>query len=177
MNLNTANGETSRYRHITSKYCVGCGVDVGSQGEVVVPWGISYDLPEKEFFRYSAGNPPKGPIHLRGFCDRLPFDSNSLDWLYSSHLLEDFVNWDPILEEWVRVIKPGGNLIILVPDRDLWQYALYNLGQLPNDAHTHESHVGELSSYAQELGLEVVEDRLTKAHPNDYTIIFVGKKK
>jgi len=169
-------GETSQYRHLTAKYCNGCGVDIGSQGEAVVPWAISYDLPEDEFLLYSSGNPPRGPIHLRGHAQDLPFDSGSLDFVYSSHLLEDFLEWEPILVEWVRVLRPGGKLVIMVPDKGLWDHAVHNLGQPPNCSHTHESRPGELSEYAERLGLAVVEDRLTENHANDYNILFVATK-
>ncbi len=167
--------ETAKYRHLTQDYCKGCGVDVASQGDPVVPWAMSLDLPEKEFLYYNANNPPRGPIQLRGHGDSLPFDSNSLDFLYSSHLLEDYTDWTPVLKEWVRVIKPGGYLVVLLPDRELW-VAACAAGQCPNDFHRHEGKEGELSTYAKDLGLEVIEDKLTKCFPGDYTIMFVACK-
>jgi predicted SAM-dependent methyltransferase len=90
-------------------------------------------------------------------------------------LLEDFEDWNPMLNEWVRVLKPGGYLVILVPDRELFQAALA-AGQPPNDAHRHESHEGEMSTYATARGLEVIEDRLTECFPGDYTIMGVFRK-
>src|SRR6187402_3113442 len=136
--------ETERYRFLTAPMCKGVGVDIASQGMAVVPWAISFDLPEAEFLRYSNGAPPKGPIHLRGHADHLPFETGSLDFVYSSHLLEDFADWLPLLSEWTRVVKIGGIVIILVPDKTLWAAALA-AGQPPNCAHRHEAFVGELS--------------------------------
>jgi len=107
----------------------------------------------------------------------LPFDTGSLDFVYSSHLLEDFLDWAPVLKEWVRVLKPGGKLIVMVPDRQLWNHAVRDLGQPPNCSHQHESREGELSEYAPMLGLDVVEDRLTKEYENDYNILFVAIKR
>jgi SAM-dependent methyltransferase len=167
--------ETSKYRHLTMKYCDGCGVDVASQGDPVVPWAMNFDLPQAEFDHYNSNHPPRGPIQLRGHGDKLPFEDNSLDFVYSSHLLEDYPDWTPILKEWVRVIKPGGMLVILIPDRELWLAALAN-GQPPNDAHRHEGKVGELSTYAHDLGLRVIEDRLTNCFLGDYSILFVATK-
>jgi SAM-dependent methyltransferase len=167
--------ETAKYRTLTTKYCEGCGVDVASQGDPVVPWAMNFDLPDDEFNFYNSNHPPHGPIQLRGHADKLPFCTRSLDFLYSSHLLEDYTDWNPILGEWVRVIKPGGNLVILIPDRELW-VAACAAGQPPNDAHRHEGKVGELSTYAANLGLEVIEDRLTNCFVGDYTIMFVAKK-
>lgn len=169
--------ETAKYRFLTAPYCQGAGVDVASQGVPVVPWAISFDLPEAEFLRYSNGNPPKGPIHLRGHADRLPFESNSLDFVYSSHLLEDFFDPKPYLSEWSRVLAVGGNLVILVPDKDLWAEAIRN-GQSPNCSHQHEYKPGELTAMFKKFygHFEIIEDRMTALVPEDYTIMFVAKK-
>ncbi len=173
--------ETAKYRHLTAKYCFtedgnpGCGVDVASQGDRVVPWAISFDLPVDEFNWYCSNHPAKGPIHLRGHADKLPFDSDALDFLYSSHLLEDYLEWEPIVAEWARVVRKGGYIIILIPDKELWGKALLN-GQPPNCAHKHEGRVGEFTELAAKLGLDLVEDRLTDQYPGDYSILGVFKK-
>jgi len=99
--------ETAKYRHLAGRFCLGVGVDVASGGDPVVPWALNFDLPEPEFSRYRNNAPPLGTIQLRGFAEKLPFDSGSLDFVYSSHLLEDFEDWQPILVEWLRVLKPG----------------------------------------------------------------------
>lgn len=167
--------ETAKYRHLTARHCIGCGVDIASNGDPVVPWAMNFELPEAEFAVYNSGHKPLGPVQLSGFADRLPFNNDSLDFVYSSHLLEDFEDWTPVLQEWVRVLKPGGKLIILIPDRELWLKAMEN-GQTPNDAHRHEGKAGELSTYAPKLGLKVVEDRLTEEFEGDYSILFIAQK-
>ncbi len=175
--FHACNSETERYRHLTAKYCSGVGVDVASQGVTVVPHAISFDLPEAEFLHYSNGAAPKGPIHLRGHADKLPFESGSLDFLYSSHFLEDVTDWLPILTEWTRCVKIGGNLVILIPDKDLWLAAIM-AGQPPNCEHRHEGTVGELSEiFATYFGhFEILKDELTNLVPGDYTIMFVARR-
>jgi SAM-dependent methyltransferase len=169
--------ETAKYRHLTARYCHGNGVDIGSGGDPVVPWAISFDLPREEFATYNAGNIPEHCIHFHGDATQLPFRRNTLDFVYSSHLLEDFADWTPVLTEWVRVLKPGGRLVILIPDKARWNVAVSN-GQPPNCAHQHEGFVGELTQHAEKLGtLNVVEDRLTDLFPADYSILFVAIKK
>jgi len=169
--------ETAKYRNLTTPYCKGAGVDIASQGDSVVPWAMSFDLPEPEFSHYSSGNPPKGPIHLRGHATQLPFDSESLDFVYSSHLLEDFLDWVPVIKEWCRCVKIGGNIIILIPDKELWNRAIER-GQPPNNAHQHEGRVGELTETFQRYfgHFQILEDRLTCLSPEDYTILFVAKR-
>ncbi len=168
--------ETDRYRHLVTRYCVpGLGIDIGSQGDPVVSWAWNFDLPPDKFAHYNSNYEPRGPIQLYGDCRHLPIASASLDFVYSSHLLEDFEDWLPVLIEWVRVLRPGGRLIILIPDRERW-VAACAAGQPPNDAHRHEGHVGELSKYAPELGLQVLKDELTDQFPHDYSILFVAVK-
>ncbi len=167
--------ESAKYRQLTEKFCTGCGIDLASKGDPVVPWAWSLDLPEAEFKAYNNNEPAHGPIQLRGDAAKLPVESDSLDFVFSSHLLEDFLNWDAIIVEWVRVLKKGGKLIILLPDKERWAAALAK-GQSPNCAHKHESYAGELSKYAEWLGLKVIEDRLTDFAAEDYTILFVAEK-
>lgn len=41
--------------------------------------------------------------------------------VYCSHILEHLQNYGVALKNWWRILKPGGNLIILVPHRDLYE--------------------------------------------------------
>lgn len=167
--------ETAKYRHLTTPYCVGNGVDIASQNDPVVPWAVSLDLPHDAYATYSSGQAQENAIQWRGDCRDLPFKDEVCDFVYSSHLIEDMLHWSPLLVEWTRVLKKGGYLIILVPDRVRWNEAIRK-GQPPNNAHVRESYVGELSIYAPHRGLEVICDKLTDLTSEDYTIMFVGRK-
>lgn len=162
--------ELAKFKHLVEPYCKGCVLDVGSQGSSVIEHAWQLDLPPAEFKKYNGGNPPQGPIQLRGDARKLPVESGSLSALIASHVLEDFLKWTPILTEWVRVLKPGGYLIILVPDHERFRAAVA-AGQPDNLSHVHEARVGELSTYAPALGLSVIEDRLVD---DSYTILFVA---
>jgi SAM-dependent methyltransferase len=176
--------ETAKYRHLTAKYCQGSGVDIGTGGyEPVVPHAICVELPPKEFAHYTGGRAPAFPIHLGCGALDLPFKDQSLSWAFASHLLEDFYDWLPPLTEWCRVVKIGGFVVIIVPDKRLWNLAL-SKGQPPNCQHRHESRVGELSEYFRKYWghFDIVEDRLTglpadpKTGIEDYSILFVAKR-
>lgn len=169
--------ESEKYLNWTKGYLAGNGVDVGCGSKTVVPWAIGLDLPDD---RYSAYHGHLRPEHVHLACDArvLPFKDGVLDWVYSSHLLEDFADWDPVLSEWARVIRPGGYLIVLIPDRERFQAALA-AGHPPNDAHRHEGRVGELTETIGRLHgsqFEVIHDLLTNQTPEDYTILFVARK-
>jgi len=56
------------------------------------------------------------------FMDGIP--NNSYHTVYTSHLLEHV--WDPIkaIQRWFEILAPGGNMIICVPHRDLYEKRL-----------------------------------------------------
>lgn len=49
---------------------------------------------------------------------KLPFDDDYADEALSVHVIEHFYVWEApdVLEEWLRILKPGGKLIIECPD-------------------------------------------------------------
>ena len=53
----------------------------------------------------------------------LPFDDESVDNIYASHVVEHFSRdeWESIRKDWVRVLKPGGAIEIRCPDRQFAQ--------------------------------------------------------
>jgi SAM-dependent methyltransferase len=97
-----------------------------------------------------------------------------LDYVYSSYLLEDFLDWQPIVREWGRVIRPGGFLVILIPDHERFSEAVRR-GQPANPSHQHEGRPGELSETMAKIGgFRVVRDEF--ADDEDYSILFVAQK-
>lgn len=175
--------ETHKYLTFTQKYCYrpdglpGCGVDIASGGAPVVSWAWQLELPPGQYAHYNANHPPRGPIQLYGDAARICAESGSLDFVYASHILEDYPlgQWSEILMTWKMMLKPGGNLIILVPERVRWAEALRR-GQSPNCSHRYEPALGDMSRVAKQIGLEVVEERMTNLDNNDYTILGVFKK-
>jgi SAM-dependent methyltransferase len=59
------------------------------------------------------------PVHADyyGHATSLPFRDNSLDYVVTSHVLEHVANPIAALAEWYRVLRPGGIIYLLVPDR------------------------------------------------------------
>lgn len=59
-----------------------------------------------------------------GDATTLPFRDNSLDYVVSSHVLEHVANPVAALAEWYRVLRPGGIIYLVVPDRRYtWDHA------------------------------------------------------
>lgn len=58
------------------------------------------------------------PVDVVARGDALPFPNESLDYVLTSHVLEHF--WDPMnaIGEWLRVVRPGGYLYMIVPHKE-----------------------------------------------------------
>lgn len=54
------------------------------------------------------------------YCDaaKLPLEDNSIDFIYSGHLIEHYYpdTVEEAVKEWHRVLKPGGRIVIVTPD-------------------------------------------------------------
>lgn len=107
-------GETTVCRPNLLKFCGDMGVDLGFGGDPIKPEAITVDLPEP----YAKVGPHKQ--NLKGDATNLYwFNEGVLDYVFSSHLLEDFSREEipGILQEWLRVLKPGGNIVLYMPDQ------------------------------------------------------------
>jgi len=62
-----------------------------------------------------CGEPVKADYY--GHAGLLPFRDNSLDYVASSHVLEHAPDPVAALAEWYRVLRPGGIVYLVVPDR------------------------------------------------------------
>lgn len=93
---------------ILDKYLVGIGLDIGS-GPDPLKWPIAeridtWDLPQGDA-QYLAGIAP-----------------NTYDFVWSSHCLEHMQDVAVALGRWSRVVKPGGALIVTVPDYEFYEH-------------------------------------------------------
>lgn len=124
--------ETFKHRTRLAPYCEGYGIDIGFGGDPITPNVIRVDL---EVPYANAGE--KG-VQLGGDCQNLYwFADGVLDFVYSSHVLEDFdVNQTiPVMKEWTRILKVGGRLILLQPDQQRYLAYCQKNGQPPNSHH------------------------------------------
>jgi predicted SAM-dependent methyltransferase len=124
--------ETSKCRDRLAPYCRGAGLDIGFGGDPITADAIRVDLavPYTAVGAYSVQLPGDG-ANLHWFAD------DALDFIYSSHLLEDFEHTEPILREWLRVLKPGGRLVLFCPDEQAFRRHCDLTGQPYNEHHKH----------------------------------------
>lgn len=122
--------ETDKHRRIFIPFCYGNGLDIGFGGVPIVPTAICFDLPPSERYSFVGEHPQ----HLSGNADNLfMFNSGTLDYVYSSHLIEDFIDTEKVIDEWLRVICRGGYLCLLFPDEQIYRAR----SKTHNAAHKH----------------------------------------
>lgn len=125
--------ETSKCRARLAPFCVGYGLDLGFGGDPIAPHAVRYDMPTP----YTDVG--KEPVQLGGDATKLEyFRDGVLDFIYSSHLLEDFPDTEAVLREWFRVLKPGGRLILFCPVEQVFRKHCADTGQPYNQHHVHE---------------------------------------
>lgn len=148
--------ETSKCRTSLSPFCIGDGLDIGFGGDPIVPHAICIDLPGA-YAKYL-----EHPQHLHGDATSLDwFRDDSLDFVYSSHVLEDFADTRNVLDEWLRVLKPGGHLVLYLPDEQTYRAHCRREGKPsnPHHIHTHFSlaHVNQCLIHRNDI--EVLHER------------------
>jgi SAM-dependent methyltransferase len=93
--------------------------------------------------------------------DRLPEPDGSLDLVVASEVIEHVIEPGRAVAEFHRVLKPGGHVLITVPNVAFWRFRLEALrGGVPSvtaDArHLHSFNAALLSALAVREGFEIV---------------------
>jgi len=145
------------------------GLDLGFGGDPICPTAIAVDLPNKYT---SVGSSPQ---HLYGDATNLYwFKDDVLDYIYSSHLLEDFVLTRKVVREWLRVLKPGGNLILCLPHEMKYREHCDKTGQEYNQSHKCP---GMSLDHMKWVFHELNVDPIFEWDDHPYSFVIVGRKR
>lgn len=99
-----------------TRYFVGHGIDVGGGHDSLalytelfplIRYVVIYDAPQGDAQKLTN------------------VDDGSFDFLFSSHCMEHVRDPVEALTNWIRVVKPGGHLVISVPDEDLYEQGVW----------------------------------------------------
>ena len=95
-----------------TRYFVGAGLDIGGGTDSLALYAEFFPL-ARNIVVYDA---PQGDAQTLANVDDAAFD-----FVFSSHALEHMRDPREALANWVRVVRPGGHLVIAVPDEDLYE--------------------------------------------------------
>lgn len=89
---------------------LGCGGKKWKNFVNVDLYGFDESIPDSS--RSGCVADASGDMRALGLAD------NSIDEIFTSHTLEHFTRWEAVdmLEDWFRMLKPGGIVIIETPD-------------------------------------------------------------
>jgi SAM-dependent methyltransferase len=117
--------QRSRYRHVTDLFAgEGPVLDVGCGSSRIIgalpPGSVAIDVLRRKL-RYARrfGRPV---VHASGFA--LPFGDGAFPCVVCSQVIEHVPKESPILAELVRVLAPGGRLVLGTPDYANWEWVL-----------------------------------------------------
>lgn len=92
------------------QYFQGSGIDIGAGRD-----GLSKWVPSCRDWDQADGDAQ--------FMESVPDDT--YDFVHSSHCLEHMVDAYEALSNWYRILKPGGHMVVIVPDWDLYEHRLW----------------------------------------------------
>ena len=154
--------ETSKTRERLLPYLFGKGLDLGCGSDKISKSALGVDWftgPGVDFF-----------ADIRS----LPFfETESFDFVYSSHALEDIEDTEKTLREWWRLVKRAGYLILYLPDKLLYP----NIGQPGgNPAHKHDFVSGDIISIMAKIGNYMLKHDKIYSCTNEYSFLLVFQK-
>lgn len=159
--------ESAKIKWHVVPYVMGRGLDIGCGPWKVFPNVIGYD-----------SHPSWRQIGVDVFGDARKLDlfaDGCMDFVFSSHTLEDLEDTEATLKEWWRVIKPGGRLVLYLPHKDLYP----NIGQPgANPAHKHDFHPDDIVAFMERVfpGWDLLENE-TRDQENEYSFYQVYRKR
>ena len=110
-----AEGFASQYCFpFAKKVCKGFGVDIGySKPEWKLPGAVGIDLN-----RWM----PNDDKELTAYVSADNFNTDPLDYCFSSHCLEHLNDWVGVLDYWGSKLKKGGVMFLYLPNADYQEY-------------------------------------------------------
>jgi SAM-dependent methyltransferase len=97
-----------RGKYFFDQYLNGRVIDIGAGADLVCSWAERFDIEDGDANYITKYR-----------------ESGSYDSVHSSHCLEHMYNPKEALEEWWKLVKPGGYLVIIVPDEDLYEQGIW----------------------------------------------------
>jgi ADP-heptose:LPS heptosyltransferase/predicted SAM-dependent methyltransferase len=164
--------ESGKIRFETVQYTRGRGLDLGCGPSKLWPHCIAVD----NYTETALFNIQMKPDVVCD-CTKLDvFGSASMDFVYSSHLLEHIAPEKVVstLREWTRVLKPNGFLLLYLPDEDEYP----KVGEEgANIDHKWNVSYDKLVGYMKDVGGWDLVRYEKRNQDREYSLFFVFKKR
>lgn len=160
--------ESAKIRWELVPYTKGRGLDLGCGPVKAFPHFIGID-DKVDYIKMSHALRPD----LIADCTQLEmFASSSMDFVFSSHLLEHLDDYRAALKEWWRLVKPGGYLCLYLPHKDLYP----QIGQPGhNPDHKHDFAPQDIVNAMMFASWDLVEQQV-RNQDDEYSFFQVFRK-
>lgn len=102
----------ARQPEFITRYFVGQGLDIGGGTDPLVLYGEQFPgMTACKIWDVADGDLQ----HLTGQTDA------AFDFVHAAFVLQKMASPVEALRHWLRVLKPGGHLVVLVPDEDMYE--------------------------------------------------------
>ena len=99
-----------------NRYFVGNGIDIGGRVDPLVAYRELFPrMAEVRTWDLTDGDAQ----FMEGVEDE------TFHFVYSSHCLEHLDDAQEGLRNWFRILKPGGHMVVVVPDEDLYEQGIF----------------------------------------------------
>jgi len=150
-------------------YLKGRGLDIGAGEFKVLPHAISVDNMHHAQFGFSM----RPDVTVKTAEDLGIFASQSLDFVYSSHLLEHMADPEKVLREWWRVVKPKGCMVLYLPHEDFYP----KVGEKgANPDHKHNLNEEKIRQWMIGIGFWDLELCEKRDQDDEYSFLMVFRK-
>lgn len=99
-----------------TRYFVGNGIDIGSGSDPLSRYAELFPL----ILSCRDWDLQDGDAQI---IETVP--DESMDFVHSSHCLEHMRDPHEALQNWLRILKPGGHLVVTIPDEDLYEQGVF----------------------------------------------------
>lgn len=166
-NIETSQGyESAKIASIAVPYLRGRGLDIGCGTSKVWPHAIGLDNGH-HFGKGAADMMIKDATDLGIFAD------SSLDFIFSSHLLEHIVDYKNVLQAWWAKLKVGGYLVLYLPHKDFYP----NIGEDgANPDHKNDFVPDDIIAAMKDIGSWEMLENETRSGSNEYSMFLCWRK-
>lgn len=160
--------ESDKIKYLLPKYTRGKVLEIGCGMKKAFPHFVGYDS-QHHFGELTAADIVGDAADLGQFKD------GEFDAVFSSHVLEHMEDMQGALNEWARVIKPGGYLCLYVPSANLYP----KCGEYgANPDHKQDIYPGDVRGILKALPYGWLEkENEERNQDNEYSIFEVYQKR